>query len=410
MTVLPPGPGRAPARLLVVFSHLRWDLVFQRPQHLLTRAARDFDVTYFEEPLIEPGTTPQLRQRIDASGVRIITPVLPPEADPVTSQRRLLDAWLARRTEAGQGQERRFLWYYTPMALAFSDHLRADAVVFDCMDELSAFKNPPPGLIAAEARLFDMADVVFTGGQSLYEAKRGRHPHVHCFPSSVDVAHFGKARAAQPDPADQAAIPHPRIGFFGVIDERMDTDLVARMASALPSVQFVMLGPVVKIAPADLPQAPNLHWLGAKSYDQLPAYLAHWDAGWMPFRLDGSTRFISPTKTPEFLAAGLPLTSTAVPDVVSGYGAESRAGGLVCICGADDMADGLRASLNGAGKVWLAQVDTLLAKGSWDRTWAAMRREVFATARRTAPLMPLSNAIRQGALQPAMPTMEARNV
>ena len=403
MTVLTPGPGRAPSRLLLVFSHLRWDLVFQRPQHLLTRAARDFDVVYFEEPLVEDGITPQLRQRLDPSGVRIVTPILPPGGDAIALQRRLLDGFLARRPA-----ERRFLWYYTPMALAFSDHLTAEATVFDCMDELSAFKDPPPGLLAAEAQLFDHVDVVFTGGQSLYEAKRDRHPHVHCFPSSIDAAHFGQARQAQRDPADQVGIAGPRVGFFGVIDERMDLDLVAATARALPHVQFVMLGPVVKIDPAALPKGPNLHWLGAKAYADLPAYLSNWDAGWMPFKLDETTRFISPTKTPEFLAAGLPVTSTAVPDVVAGYGGGAGGVALVRIAGADDMAKAVEASLARPDPAWRKAVEDCLSRGSWDRTWAAMRRELFAAARRSAPLMPLSAQVRR--VDGHVDGLEVRNV
>lgn len=401
MTVLTPGPGRAPARLLIVFSHLRWDLVFQRPQHLLTRAARELDVVYFEEPMIEPGVTPHLRQHVDDSGVRIVTPILPPKCDPVALQRRLLDGFLARRPI-----ERRFMWYYTPMALAFSDHLEADATVFDVMDELSAFKNPPLGLLAAEARLFDHVDVVFTGGQSLFAAKKGRHAHVLCFPSSIDAAHFGQARQSLPDPADQAAIATPRIGFFGVIDERMDLEMVAAMALQLPDVQFVMLGPVVKIDPASLPQGPNLHWLGSKPYADLPAYLAHWQAGWMPFRLDETTRFISPTKTPEFLAAGLAVTSTAVPDVVAGYG--GGPGALVRIATAADMAQALRASLAPPDPAWRAGVEACLARGSWDRTWAAMRREMFAAARRSAPVLSLSSALRRA--DGTTPEMEVPHV
>lgn len=402
MTVLTPGPGRTSVRLLIVFSHLRWDLVFQRPQHLLTRAARDFEVVYFEEPLIQPGATPHLHQRVDVSGVRIATPILPPEVDPIVLQRRLLDGFLDRRPP-----ERRFLWYYTPMALAFSDHLEADATVFDCMDELSAFKNPPAGFLMAEARLFDHVDVVFTGGRSLFAAKRGRHAHVLCFPSSIDAAHFGQARQSLTDPADQTAIPTPRIGFFGVIDERMDLDLVCQMARDLPDVQFVMLGPVVKIDPASLPQGPNLHWLGSKPYADLPAYLSHWDAGWMPFRLDETTRFISPTKTPEFLAAGLPVTSTAVPDVVTGYGG-ADAGALVRIATAADMAQALRASLAPPDPAWRAAVEACLARGSWDRTWAEMRREMFAAARRTAPLLSLSSVLRR--TDGKAPELESRHV
>ena len=386
MNVLTSGPGPAPVCLLLCLSHLRWDLVFQRPHHLLTRAVRDFDVVYVEEPLTEAGVTPQLRSRRDRTGVTVVTPVLPDTLSPARAVgqaardavlRRLLDDFLSRR-----GHDRLFLWYYTPMALAWTEHLKGEVTVFDCMDELSAFKNPPPGLLEAEAELIARADIVFTGGQSLYEAKRDRHPRVQCFPSSVDVAHFAQARADLADPADQAGIGRPRIGFFGVIDERMDLPLVAAMAAALPRVQFVFLGPVVKIAEADLPRAWNIHWLGAKAYADLPAYLANWDAGWMPFALNESTRFISPTKTPEFLAAGLPLASTAVPDVVRGYGA----GDLVTIAGPDDMAAALQAALGPTTQGWRRAVDTHLARGSWDRTWAAMRREVLAIARKRAPL------------------------
>lgn len=399
MTILTSGPGAAPVCLLLCLSHLRWDLVFQRPHHLLTRAARDFDVVYVEEPLTEAGVTPQLRTRRDKSGVTVVTPVLPDTLSPDRAVgqaardavlRRLLDAFLARR-----GHDRLFLWYYTPMALAWTDHLTRDATVFDCMDELSAFKDPPPGLLAAEAALIGRADIVFTGGQSLYEAKRDRHPRVACFPSSVDVAHFAQARGTMADPADQAGIGRPRIGFFGVIDERMDLALVAAMAAALPRVQFVFLGPVVKIAEADLPRAWNIHWLGAKAYADLPAYLAGWDAGWMPFALNAATRFISPTKTPEFLAAGLPLTSTAVPDVVRGYGA----GDLVAIAGPEGMAAALQASLGPRGQGWRRAVDAHLARGSWDRTWAAMRREMLAVARARAPLPLIPAALRAGGLE-----------
>jgi glycosyltransferase involved in cell wall biosynthesis len=237
------------------------------------------------------------------------------------------------------------------------------------MDELSGFKNAPEGLARQEAALFATADLVFTGGQSLYTAKRGLHPRVYAFPSSIDASHFNKARNQPEEPADQAGIGYPRVGFFGVIDERMDLDLVAATASRMPECQFVMLGPVVKVDPTSLPQTANLHWLGGKSYDELPAYLGHWTAGWMPFALNESTRYISPTKTPEFLAAGLPVVSTAIADVVRPYGAM----GLVEIASARDMAEKLSAAIDGAGNpAWLKKVEAFLAEISWDRTWAEM--------------------------------------
>jgi UDP-galactopyranose mutase len=159
----------------------------------------------------------------------------------------------------------------------------------------------------AERRLFEKADVVFTGGMSLYQAKRGKHRNIHAFPSSVDVAHFGSARQEQPEPPDQALLSHPRLGFFGVIDERLDLELLDRVSEARPDWQMVIVGPVVKIDPATLPRRANVHYLGGKSYTELPAYLSGWDVALLLFARNESTRFISPTKTPEYLAACRPV-------------------------------------------------------------------------------------------------------
>jgi glycosyltransferase involved in cell wall biosynthesis len=360
--------------LLLCLSHLRWDFVFQRPQHLLTRAARDHDVVFFEEPVFKPGVpAPRLDRHPVPEGVSVAVPVLPEgmagnAAAVADAQRAMLDGLLA--PEAGR---RLIAWFYTPMALEFAGHLAPGVTVYDCMDELSAFRGAPPGLLRLEQALLDRADLVFTGGRSLYEAKRGRHPRVFCFPSSIDAAHFGQARARRPDPADQAGIPRPRIGFFGVVDERMDLELVRALAERRPDWRFVMIGPVAKVDPEALPRLPNLHWLGGKRYAELPAYLSGWDAGFMPFALNESTRFISPTKTPEFLAAGLPVVSTPVLDVVRDYGED----GLVEIArGPEAFADALARALSRPRTEWLRAVDRRLAEISWDRTWEEMRREV----------------------------------
>lgn len=360
------GSGKNNAPSLFCFSHLRWNFVFQRPQHLLVRAAQSRQVIYFEEPAFEAVEQPFLRIASIQPGLRVVTPVLPQGTSAAAAlriQRRQVDELASAMPSAG-----RLLWYYTPMALRFSRHLAHELCVYDCMDQLSAFQGAPRGLSDLEGELFRQADIVFTGGQSLYEDKRGRHPAVHLFPSSIDTGHFSRARHKLADPADQQAIGYPRVGFFGVIDERMDIELVARMAQALPHVHFVMLGPTAKIDPTCLPKAPNLYWLGGKSYAELPAYLANWQAGWMPFALNASTRYISPTKTPEFLAAGLPVVSTAIVDVVRSYGASS----LVEIADAADMPSRLAALLEGPDKGWLDRADRRLAETSWDRTWAEM--------------------------------------
>jgi len=374
-TLLPKTRGEAPeASLLVCLSHLRWNFVFQRPQHLLTRAAKGHKVIYVEEPVYENVPRAVMRAHDAEPTLRILTPVLPEgtnAADAVDLQRMLLD-----RTLAQHSYDQLILWYYTPMALPFSDHIEADVCVYDCMDELSAFKNAPRELIQLERLLMQKADVVFTGGQSIYEAKRRLHRSIHPFPSSIDVNHFHKARKDLAEPADMANIPHPRVGFFGVIDERLDVKLVELAAAAMPDVHFVMIGPVVKIDPADLPRLPNIHWLGGKSYAELPSYLASWDAGWMPFALNESTRYISPTKTPEFLAAGLPVVSTAIVDVVRTYGAE----GLVQIADKDDVEQKLREALGNPRDLMWKSVDAYLANMSWDQTWNAMSGHIASHA------------------------------
>lgn len=360
--------------VILCLSHLRWNFVFQRPQHLLSRAARGNTVLYFEEPPYENVSRAVLRAS-ESHGVRVLTPVLPDgttASQSIQMLRALVNSALAAVT-----YDRLVLWYYTPMALPFSDHIDCDVCVYDCMDELSAFKNAPRELVQMERLLMQRADVVFTGGQSIYEAKRRLHKSIHPFPSSIDVAHFHKARRNMADPADQASILHPRVGFAGVIDERLDVKLLADAAARMPDIQFVMIGPVVKIDPADLPRRPNIHWLGSKSYAELPAYMAHWDAGWMPFALNEATRYISPTKTPEFLAAGLPVVSTAIVDVVRSYGAR----GLVQIADADDIEDKLREALGNPRDLLRKSVDDYLSTMSWDNTWSAMTAHLSRVAR-----------------------------
>ena len=363
--------GEKTLRLLVCFSHLRWNFVYQRPQHLLSRAARHYRVYFVEEPIFErSGVVPRLELQIVAGGITVAVPVLPEgssESEIVDAQRAMLDELLSGASGAST-----VFWYYTPMSLAFSDHVTPDLCVYDCMDELSTFRGAPPRLALLERKLFARADLVFTGGQSLYEAKRHRHPRVRAFPSSIDRAHFARARAAPvTEPADQAGLARPRLGFFGVIDERMDLDLVRQVAELRPDWQLVMLGPVVKIDPASLPMRPNIHWLGGKSYERLPDYLAGWDVGIMPFAINEATRFISPTKTPEFLAGGVPVVSTRIADVVRPYGEA----GLVEIAGQPaEFVAKAELLLRRPKGAWLERVDRHLAGMSWDRTWAEMHR------------------------------------
>ncbi|KAA2235749.1 glycosyltransferase family 1 protein [Salinarimonas soli] len=360
--------------LLVCFSHLRWDFVWQRPQHLLSRAAQTYRVLVVEEPYFRDGATPHMEVSERPGGVTIAAPILPhglSHEETILAQRDLV----GRLLEGETGSPRVF-WYYTPMALAFTSELDCDACVYDNMDELAAFKGASPELLALEESLFQRVDVVFTGGMSLYEAKRSRHRNVHGLPSSIEAAHFAKARGQTEEPAELRDIPHPRLGFFGVIDERMDVELVGQCADLRPDWHFVMIGPVVKIDPAGLPQRPNIHWLGGRDYKDLPRYLGAWDVGFMPFAINEATRFISPTKTPEFLAAGLPVVSTPITDVVRPYGERGFVEIAMTPLEVVPKVEGLMARSPEEREAWLARVDRHLAAGSWDKTWAAMDGEI----------------------------------
>ncbi|MDB5103105.1 MAG: PEP-CTERM/exosortase A-associated glycosyltransferase, family [Fibrobacteres bacterium] len=377
LTLTEENPQKESTRDLVCFSHLRWDFVFQRPQHLLTRFGEKRRVFYVEEPVRIQASEPFTQIFNRGKGVMVLVPHIPQgysEAQTLQSQRDLVDAAMTR------WNIRDFVaWYYTPMALSFTSHLKPAVTVFDCMDELSAFAGAPPVMVEMERSLMARADLVFTGGISLYEAKKRRHPRVYPFPSSIDKSHFMKARGDFADPPDQRQIATPRIGYHGVIDERLNLDLLARCADLKPDWQWILIGPVCKIDPADLPRRRNIHYLGKKEYADLPRYLGKWQAAMMPFAHNASTRYISPTKTPEYLAAGRPVVSTSIKDVEDPYG---RAG-LVLI--ADFPADFIKqcekAIVMDSDRKWQTKVDNFLSQISWDKTWSSMNDLVVSACR-----------------------------
>ena len=381
---------------LIVFSHLRWNFVFQRPQHLLTRLARHYPVVFIEEPVRGDGPA-WLESSRPAAGVEVLCPHTPIDAggfhdDQLAALEPLLDAHLGSRREDCVA------WFYTPMALPLLGELRPRAIVYDCMDELSAFKDAPRQMRQRETALLKIADVVLTGGPSLYEAKRHLHPRVLCLPSAVDAEHYAAANALAQEAAVRRAgelqqgIATPRLGFFGVIDERLDLGLLAALADARPAWQIVMVGPVAKIGRDRLPQRPNIHWLGQQPYDLLPQLVAGWDACLMPFALNEATRYISPTKTLEYMAAGKPVISTPVHDVKAMFSDVVRIAADTA-----SFIDACEAALHEtphARAERLADMQACVWRYSWDETAAAVHRSIEeALARRsTQPLAPLRGA------------------
>jgi len=353
---------------LICFSHLRWNFVYQRPQHLLTRFASKYRVIIIEEPIMDAEIA-FLNISSAKENIWIVVPHLAPginEDEKIMQQQNLLKTWVQNF-----GIIKYIGWFYTPMALPLLEALPfADLIVYDCMDELSAFKGAAATIKEKESRLLSKADLVFTGGHSLYEAKRKFHSDIYPFPSSIDKNHFMKARTAMSSPKDQINVAHPRIGFFGVIDERFDIDLIDNLALLRPQWQFIFVGPVVKIDPDSLPSGENIHYTGSRPYEELPSYLSGWDVALIPFALNESTQFISPTKTPEYLAGGIPVVSSSISDVVNPYGKL----GLVYIADSTwEFIEGIEWGLNMRHNAsWLEKVDAFLTNVSWDVTWEQM--------------------------------------
>ena len=366
---------------LICLCHIRWNFVYQRPQHLLNRFAVNNRVFVIEEPVFESESDYYEISKPDENA-NLWVVVLHISKNTTAEKRNhtlkaLLDSFMY-----SNNIHKYILWYYSPMALAYTDHLYPSLTVYDCMDELSAFKSPPPQIKEMEASLLSRSDLVFTGGHSLYKAKRHLHHNIHSFPSSIDKSHFNVARNFKEDPADQAAIPHPRFGFYGVIDERFDILLIDQLSQLRPDWQFVFLGPVTKINPASLPKRENIHYLGSKKYKDLPSYLSGWDVAILPFALNESTKFISPTKTPEYLAGGKPVISTSITDVVTPYGKE----GLVHI--ADTPEEFIAAATtilsNEDKEAWSKKVDLFLKDISWNKTWHKMSQLIDEALERKA--------------------------
>lgn len=307
---------------IVTFSHLRWNFVYQRPQHLLSRLSRSRRVIFIEEPEFSESAAPHWMLERPERNILVARPVTPCRAGGFDDRQVPYLQQLVRELLEREDLRHYIQWFYSPMALPLAGACPSQprAIVYDCMDELSAFLNAPAALLDREAQLLERADLVFTGGPSLYRAKKTRHPRVHCFPSSVDAKHFARAANGSPETDEQAALPHPRLGYFGVIDERLDLPLLAFLAGAHPQWQIVMVGPVVKIDPASLPRHPNIHYYGQRSYEQLPSLVKGWDVCLLPFARNQATRYISPTKTLEYMAAGKMIASTPIIDVAEPYG------------------------------------------------------------------------------------------
>jgi UDP-galactopyranose mutase len=360
----------------------------------MSRFAADRRVFFVEEPIFD-SSEPHMQTSIcPRTKVCVVTPHLATERE----RNQVLERLLIQFATA-QSIVKPVVWFYTPMALEFfPPSIEPAAVVYDCMDELSMFRGAPSQLQVLEKYLLRQANLVFTGGVSLFESKRRFHPQVYPFPSGVDLGHFAQARSMSADYRELADMPRPRLGYAGVIDERLDLNLIDEVAAKRPAWQIVMIGPTAKISPDHLPRRANIHWLGMRDYLELPKYFAGWDVGIMPFALNDSTRFISPTKTPEYLSAGLPVVSTAIRDVERPY-AEL---GLARIAHSSDEFILHAERVMGANMSlkWRERADEFLKSISWDSVWSGMNRLIAGvlTASPSQPAVQTASAAAPGQL------------
>jgi glycosyltransferase involved in cell wall biosynthesis len=361
---------------LMVHCHLRWDFVWQRPQQIFSRLAHDHAVLFIEDPVRHDGAA-MLDITEPHPGVVRLVPRLPHDAPggvdgECATTIPLIESALATHPLLQGRFDNAVQWFYSPMsAPAMLGRFGARGVVYDCMDELANFRFAPPDIVAREKFLLERADVVFTGGFQLFEAKSAHHPTVYFHGCGVDVEHFGRARAdATVVPASVAGLPGPVLGYFGVIDERLDYDLIAALADRFPEGSVVMAGPFAKVDPAELPQRPNLHWLGQQAYADLPALVKGFDVCLMPFAMNDATRFINPTKTLEYMAAGKPVVSTPVPDVVRNF---TPVVAVACSHGA--FFDAVDQAACNPDRVLLAEGIRRAEGATWDATVARMRRQ-----------------------------------
>lgn len=360
---------------IICFSHLRWDFVFQRPHHLMSRFAKHSKIYFMEEPVMVETEKATMLFIQKEENICVMVPQLPHGLNEFAIQQTI--AGLLKQFFNTQNLTDWTFWYYTPLALSFSEGFIPGQIVYDCMDELSAFKFAPVALIEMEKRLLSKSDIVFTGGHSLYEAKKNMHANIWPVPSSIDHKHWASARKSDIEPADQRNINGIKIGFFGVIDERFDLDLIKNLAESRPDWNIILIGPVVKIDGETLPKNANIHYLGQRNYKELPQYLSGWQVALIPFAINESTKFISPTKTPEYLAAGIPVVSTPIRDVVIPYGVKK----IVHI--ASDYQEFIQAielilkDKNQAQRRKIA--DVYLSDNSWDKTFEFMFEQMVLT-------------------------------
>src|SRR5581483_2571840 len=363
---------------LIVHSHLQWDWVWQRPQQFISRLSHKHRVLFVEAPEIcadTAATEVQLRQVDQFPNVHVVKITVPANR---STDLHWVDQERGRAVESLLSGPLRqkfssiIQWFYDPMAAtAFAGRFNEQLIVYDCMDELSLFRGAAPELVQRERELLRVADVVFAGGPKIWRAKRKLNRNCFCYGCGVDAEHFGRARDPKLVVAKELTdVPRPVFGYIGVVDERIDYDLLAKLADSTKG-SIAMVGPSTKIDIRDLPRRNNLHWIGGRQYTDLPSYAKAFDVCIMPFAMNEATRFINPTKALEYMATGRPIVSTPVEDVIAQFN------DVITI--ADGEATFAEACARAAAQpeVWrIEQGLALAALSSWDSIVARLEQRI----------------------------------
>ena len=346
----------------------------------MRRLARDRQVFFVEEPRVTKGEPFTVVRRVEPN-LHVVSLRVPAHL----SARALENAQRRCVASLTPKDEHPLLWIYSPAASRAARDLEPSLVVYDCVADHASRAGATATMKENERSLLASADLVLTAGTALFEAKRAHNVSTYPLPSSVDVAHFARARS--PRNEDRAgllsglrAIPGPRVGFLGSIDDRVDLDLVDRLAEARPGLHIVLCGALSGVTRWTLPDRPNVHYVGAQDYDDLPEHVASWDAAIFPFRGDVATRRSEPSGLLACLAAGKPIVSTPL-DELGPYVAQD----LVTVAHPAQFAAAVDAALRQARSPAVMNGrrrarEQLLARTSWDRTCSAMFRLVDEAA------------------------------
>ncbi|MBN1593755.1 MAG: glycosyltransferase [Candidatus Coatesbacteria bacterium] len=384
-------PGSDACRRAFVFiSTHPFAGLWQRPQQIAVRIANRHPVLYvwprYASELARRKSKSEFTPSDGAKGVHLLAPLLLPFERAIKGIYRinlktissLISAALPRIDADG----RPVLWFYAPRFAPIIDSLDHAAVVYDIMDEHSAFGFARRETMELERRLLESADVVFAGTNALAERKAEFAPDIKYYPCGVEFDHFSSALGGSlPVPAALSEVEGPVIGYFGAVDDRLDFDMIFAVARAYPEWNFLLAGPWLSSRQrSELETTGNIILPGLVDYSELPAYLARFDVAILPFVLNKLTLHIHPTKALEYLASRTPVISTAIPDVVKFY-----SGIIDIVSTADEFASAVERALEKPNEDAIERGFELARSSSWENMVENMWADFEAALSKNRP-------------------------